>query len=289
LGHGSGTSQAHLGSAQLKGYRTFVLRVLLVWVLLELIAAAQVVRNEEILLWSWIKAMGHPISASASWLEDLVTDASWGLKDSERLVGELQEMEHELEAAQARSQLLREEVAALREAQRHPLAFPQLVESCVIARCTYRDLPRGRFEVSAGKRDGVRADTPALSATGIVGRVFRVGYDRCWIEVLTSPAAAVAVHDETTGVEGLATGTGGYQLKVEFVPRRASLVRGTPLVTSGADGIYPPGILVGHVSSVRETEAPFLEVRAEPSADLARLRVVTLVPGWAAGSVRDAR
>jgi len=57
-------------------------------------------------------------------------------------------------------------------------------------------------------------------------------------------------------------------------------VRGTTLVTSGADGIYPPGIPVARVTRVRETDKTFLEVRGVPSAELRETRLVLLLPNW---------
>jgi rod shape-determining protein MreC len=69
-------------------------------------------------------------------------------------------------------------------------------------------------------------------------------------------------------------------VSVLYVPRAADLLRGDGLITSGADGIYPAGIPVARITRIRETDAPFLEIRARPTVDLATLRVVLLLPGW---------
>jgi len=53
---------------------------------------------------------------------------------------------------------------------------------------------------------------------------------------------------------------------------------GTPLVTSGLDALFPPGILVGSVSSVETDEDQlFHSVSALPAVDLNRLEEVTIV------------
>ena len=90
-------------------------------------------------------------------------------------------------------------------------------------------------------------------------------------------------------LEGLASGTGSRQLRLEFIPRRAQLLRGAVLVTSGADGIYPPGLAVARVASIRESDEPFLEVRASPTARLATLRVVVVLPPLAISRQTEAR
>jgi rod shape-determining protein MreC len=98
---------------------------------------------------------------------------------------------------------------------------------------------------------------------------------------VTHPAAAVAVQTPEGQVHGLAVGSGREALAVEYVPRSAELLRGDTLVTSSADGIYPPGIPVATVTGIRESDAAFLEVRAVPAARLDTLRVVLLLPEWA--------
>lgn len=55
---------------------------------------------------------------------------------------------------------------------------------------------------------------------------------------------------------------------------------GDEILTSGADGIYPPGLPVGRVTNVRESANAFLEVHAEPAGALATARVVLLLDGW---------
>jgi cell shape-determining protein MreC len=259
--------------------RDLLLRTVTIWLLLEVIAASQVQTNQETLLWTWLRALGHPFRASATWLQDLTGDLSWGLGDTNRLVSRVRVLEEELDATRARVILLEETISALRETQRFPLAVQELDSSTVVGRCLYRNLLRGRLEVSAGFGEGVRYDTPAVSADGLVGRVVRIGSHRCWIETITHPAAAVAVSSLDGTVTGLAVGT-GKDLQVQFIPSQTQLLRGTDLISSGADGIYPPGVPVCRVTSIRQTDDAFLEVYAVAATDFDRLRMVMLLPDW---------
>jgi rod shape-determining protein MreC len=123
-------------------------------------------------------------------------------------------------------------------------------------------------------------DTAAVGAAGLVGRVISTDLDSAWLELITHPVAAVAVCTPDGGVHGLAEGAGPNRLAVRYIPRSAEILRGTELVTSGADGVYPPGLPVGRVAWVRESDDPFLTVTATPSARLANLRIVLLLPQW---------
>jgi rod shape-determining protein MreC len=262
------------------GLRTMLIRTAIIWLLLEVISAAQVRSNEETLLWSWVRVLGQPFRASAGWLHGVSGDLFWGLQDARRLVSEVQQLEEELEIARARAALLEEDVNSLREAHQIPLVIKELSGASVISRCRYRNIAQSRLEIGAGLSDGIRYDTPVLCADGLVGRVVRVAARSCWVETITHPAAAVAVCDRDGTVSGIAVGAGHGLLQVQYVPRRTQLLRGTELFSSGADGVYPPGIRVARVSSIRETEDAFLDVYAAAAADLELLKLVVLLPAW---------
>jgi len=137
------------------------------------------------------------------------------------------------------------------------------------------------MEVRTARSFILAHDTPVVSAKGLVGRVLRSEGHRHWLQLLTHAAAAVAVQTEDSLVHGLALGTGSNALTIAYVPRQATLERGTLLVTSGGDGIYPPGIPAARVTRIRESDEPFLEVTAISTADLHAIRMVLILPEWA--------
>ncbi len=257
-----------------------LLRTLLLWLLLEVIAAAQVsLPGGGTVLRSWLTALAHPAQTLTGWLGEVGGFASAGLRDQRSLAAEALAIRRQLELLQAETSLLREDLKAVDEASALQLLIPLLADRCVAARCLFRHPGLGRMQVSAGAVEGVRADTAVMSAGGLVGRVTRVDARTSWVELITHPAAAVAVEAQEGRVQGLAVGTGSG-LSVEYVPRSAELLRGSILSTSGADGIYPPGLPVARVSSVRESELPYLLVRAMPLAEFTSLRAVLLLPYW---------
>ncbi|MEJ2189506.1 MAG: rod shape-determining protein MreC [Acidobacteriota bacterium] len=261
--------------------RATVRRTVLLWIMLELLAALQV-RSPMggILLVSWLRAVAMPLERAGEHLGNLAIDLGLGTRNLQRVIAENRRMRLENEALRARVLLLSEDLAALREA--HGLAGLGfgLEDGSVVARCTYRDLSAGTMEVRTAEPLALPRDTPAVTANGLVGRVVRSERRRHWIELVTNAAAAVAVQTEDGQVRGLAMGGGTEEIRVAYVPRQAQVVRGTQFYTSGADGVYPPGIPAVTVVRVRESEAAFLEVGAIPAARLAVTRVVLLLPAW---------
>lgn len=264
--------------------RLLILRTALLWILLELVAAAQVRSpSGELVIWQWARATVTPVVFIGEAVGSFVGGTITGVSNSADLVVENNRLRHQLEATRAMNLLMSDDAAARGELDLLAGLIPQLAASAVPGRTTYRDLHRGQLVAVVASERRIRPDTSAVASGGVIGRVIRAEGRRCWIELITHPGAAVAVQTADGSVQGLAVGsdvTDPGALEIQFVPRQARLLRGDEIVTSGADGIHPPGIPVGRVTSVRESDRPFLDVRAEPTAQAATARVVLLLDGW---------
>lgn len=269
---------------------TLGLRLLLLWVLLELAAAAQVrTASGHLLVTTWLTAASQPID----WICDELAAAGRAVVASmasrQRVARDHRRLERDLEFELARRVLLQGELDALREMLSTAPGVVGFGDRPVVARCLYRNLAVGRLEVRTPESVTVAADTPAIGSGGLMGRVISGGGHTAWIELIIHPAAAVAVQTEDGLIQAIAAGTGGHELEIHYVPRSAPLVVDAVLITSGADGVYPVGIPVATVTHVREREAAFLEVRARPTAAIATARVVFLLPLVPAAGPRGSR
>ncbi len=261
--------------------RILMLRTVLLWILLELIAAAQVrAPGGELVVVSWARLTVSPVVRLADVAGEFVRDGWTAIAGAAHLAADTRRLELELETARAFNRILEEDAGARRELAALYDLVPKLAPSAVPARTIYRNLHSGRMIVALADARGVAPDTPALAAGGVIGRVVRCAGRRCWIELITHPVAAVAVQTTDGRLDALAIGGDTGDLEIQFVPRQASLLRGEGLVTSGADGVYPPGLPVGRVTSVRERAGAFLDVRAAPAAAVATARAVVLLDGW---------
>lgn len=261
--------------------RILVLRTGLLWVLLELVAAAQVhTPGGEPVLWSWGRAAAAPILWAGEAIGSFLGNVATGVSDSAKLVVTNSRLELELETARVLQQITAEDMAAQLELNSLAAMVPNLSSTAVPARTTYRDLARGRMIALVAVDRRIAADTPVVASTGVIGRVIRSQGRRCWIELITHPVAAIAIQTLDGRIQGLAVGSDADTLDIQFIPRQAQLLRGDELITSGADGIYPPGLPVGRVIAVKDSASAFLEVKAEPAATIATTRVVLLLDGW---------
>jgi rod shape-determining protein MreC len=89
---------------------------------------------------------------------------------------------------------------------------------------------------------------------------------------------------QRTRVRGTAIGAGGGQtLTLDNVLYADDVVDGDVVITSGTDGLFPKGLVIGQVEKVtREANAMFLKARIVPAVDLRRVEEVLLLPSMLA-------
>lgn len=132
--------------------------------------------------------------------------------------------------------------------------------------------------INKGSRDGVRKGMAVVSAGGIVGQVVAVAPGSAKVLLLTDHNSGVDVIVQRTRARGIVSGSLERDPVMEYVTRNEEIREGDRLVTSGLDGVFPKGILVGQVSTVRKkTYGLFQEVEVQLAIDPSRIEEVLVV------------
>jgi len=133
--------------------------------------------------------------------------------------------------------------------------------------------------IDKGYSDGIRPDMAVITGDGIVGKVLRS--DRADRHV----AQVLLINDQTSGVgaildktrlQGILRGTPTGEVVLEKVMSDETVPSGEQVLTSGGDGIFPKGLLVGSVTKVAGSDL-FLNIHVRPAADLSKLEEVLVV------------
>lgn len=137
-------------------------------------------------------------------------------------------------------------------------------------------------QIDIGSRDGVTVDAPVVTSQGLVGRVSAVGFDHAQVVLLGDPSCKVGAmigdEERTAGVLGSSSSLGGSLVEMTYLPRDAEIKAGSPVRTSGLGGVFPKGILLGHVVDTRPVEYGLhLAARVRLSANLAALEEVWVI------------
>ncbi|MCU0773402.1 MAG: rod shape-determining protein MreC [Ideonella sp.] len=138
-----------------------------------------------------------------------------------------------------------------------------------------------RVVIDAGLNRGLVIASPVINERGVVGQVTRVFPLSAEVTLLSDKDAAIPVMNLRTGQRGVAFGspsTGGLEMR--FVAGNADIRVDDPLVTSGLDGVYPPGLPVARVAEVeRRTDATFARIGLASAVALDAVRhVLVLTP-----------
>jgi rod shape-determining protein MreC len=133
--------------------------------------------------------------------------------------------------------------------------------------------------IDRGSQHEVRAGQPVVDDRGVVGQVTRVYPWLAEVTLVTDKGQFVPVQNLRNGLRAVIGGTGSDgTLELRFVPQQADYENGDELVTSGIDGVYPPGLPVARVTEVeRSATQLFARVTCEPLGGVANYNQVLVV------------
>lgn len=136
--------------------------------------------------------------------------------------------------------------------------------------------------VNRGRLHGVRADSPVMSDSGLLGRLVAAAPNAGQVELLLAPTAAAAALTAESRVRGIVRAARfsedeGDTLRLDYVPVGQNVVVGEEVISSGLDGMYPKGLPIGRVARVRRGAGMLLDIVVEPAADFDSLERVFLL------------
>ena len=177
----------------------------------------------------------------------------------------------QLDALQAENEHLRKLVAAR----------SRLSAKTTLAQILYaaRDPFSRKIVIDQGSQNDVQPGQPVVDGVGVIGQVTRVYPWLSEVTLITDKGHLVPVLNTRNGLRAVLAGTGNDgALEIKFAPLNADFENGDQLVTSGIDGVYPPGLPVAQVANV-ERNAAFLFARivCKPLAGVASHTQVLVV------------
>lgn len=129
-----------------------------------------------------------------------------------------------------------------------------------------------------GSSSGIAPGMAVVDGHGVVGQVVAVSSGSSKVLLITDHASGVDVLVQGTRTRGVIEGSGSSLCELRYVERNEEIAEGDQVVTSGMDGVFPKGLLVGSVSAVAEPPGSlFLAVEIEPSVDFSHLEEVLVV------------
>jgi rod shape-determining protein MreC len=142
--------------------------------------------------------------------------------------------------------------------------------------------------IDKGEPDGVRVNDPVVNGEGLVGRVVNVTSNGAQVDLITDSSMGVSARIGTSSATGILQPKVGdpNSLLLQYLPANTVPNKGEYVVTSGTvsapdESLYPPGLVIGQVTSVNE-ESAYNSVNVRPVANLHNLDVVQVLTSGSA-------
>lgn len=124
---------------------------------------------------------------------------------------------------------------------------------------------RSGLRLNRGSVDGVKKGMVVISGSFLVGRISDLTATTSRVELPTDSHSKIAVTTLATGAEGILTGQFDKDLLLDSVLQEEELKLGDTLLTSGENGEFPSGLLVGKIVATQKNEsAVFQKAKVEP-------------------------
>ncbi len=135
--------------------------------------------------------------------------------------------------------------------------------------------------INRGTRDGIGIGMPVATDLGLVGRVVRVSANAAQVQLINDENSSVSSRLQTTRAEGSIIGQASGVLRMTFIDLDEDIIQSDLVITSGLGGNFPPDIVVGQVTSIRQFEFElFQEAEVRSLIDFDVLEFVLVITSF---------
>jgi rod shape-determining protein MreC len=256
-----------------------VIGIFVLLVVLVLLLPQSVKQQMQGSLFQWIS----PILRTSASVEQELGGVQGGLKRLDELEHENEKLKSENEQLRAANSLLKNLETEVNRLNRALGFREQSLFKLLPARVIARDSATwwNSCTIGRGSKDGIAPDMAVVTENGLVGKITTVGKDVAVVLLVSDESLHVSISIEGTQEQGIVSGTRASSpytpdLRIRFLSKTAKLQPGMKVLTAGAGGVFPSGLVVG---TVKDFSAKELEGIATvmPAVDLADIQDVFVI------------
>jgi rod shape-determining protein MreC len=132
--------------------------------------------------------------------------------------------------------------------------------------------------VGQGSGAGLQPGMGVIATGGVVGKLIASSPNAARVILLSDHNCAIDAFDQRSRTRGIVSGMADDGVIMKYVERIEDLKPGDPVITSGLDGVFPRGLLIGYLSAIdRKGPGLFLNVSVKPAVDLRTLEQVLVI------------
>lgn len=187
-------------------------------------------------------------------------------------------LEREVEQLSEKLRTATRDSSLVEKMQKNVIAGLQTIPAKVVS--SSLDKANNFITIDKGSLDGVKKDMGVICGTGVVGIVYLTSDHYSVIIPVLSQQSSISCAIKGRGYFGYLKWTGGSPASayVDDIPRHAHFKLGEYVVTSGYSSVFPPGIFVGRIKHVYNSENGMsYRLKVDLSTDFTRLRDVCVI------------
>jgi len=135
--------------------------------------------------------------------------------------------------------------------------------------------------IDKGSADGLKIDQAVITPDGIVGKVREVMAHTSQVLLINDPTSGAGVLLASTHIRGILHGSQEGHVIINNLTPDSRIKPGEKVLTSGGDQIYPRGLNVGTIQSIKPDpdHQPYTLIAIAPAANLFQLEEVLVITG----------
>lgn len=132
--------------------------------------------------------------------------------------------------------------------------------------------------INRGSKDGVREGMTVITPAALVGRIVRVSPATARVLLITDASSSVTAMVQNARTKGVVNGQRRELLLMKYIPQSEVVRTGDQVTTSGVGGVFPEGILLGHIVNISQKDTDiFQEAQVEPAVEFTTLDTVLVL------------
>lgn len=237
-------------------YRYRNITVLLVAIFAQLILLAWQVKsdNDVPLVRVWAITAVTPVASLIEHLRGFTTGVFSNYFELRDARNQSRSLHTEVDRLKLENQFIKNELAAAQRASSMAGFQARTPSKMIGARIIGATTGAGTKSVliDRGTANGIRKGMAVVTPDGIVGKVLAVYPLAAQVLAVTDPGFAAGVESQTNHIHGVIKGVGNGVAKVDYIPLGQKIAVGEQFYTSGEDRVFPKGLPVGRVTSVKD-------------------------------------
>jgi rod shape-determining protein MreC len=142
------------------------------------------------------------------------------------------------------------------------------------------DLSRVLY-IDKGSRDGLKPDQAVITPDGIIGKLRDVFPHTSQVLLINDQTSGAGIVLATTRLRAILRGSTTGQILINNLTPDSRIKLGEQVLTSGGDQVYPRGLPVGTIESIKPDpdHQPYTLIQLRPAANLNQLEEVLVITG----------